>query len=168
MDARDCAEEKTSSEHFGEESLFCPKDDAPIGEKSYDLFATAIQSSKAMNVAITGPYGSGKSTFVRSFEKRYGEACGADGGVCKSFAYVSLAGFDFSQGDKASAKGARNIGQKGAQDNAPVMQDDTSVLEKKIIDQLAARPFTGKCFIGKVKWNSEIYPSKRVRDNRNI
>lgn len=168
MDARDCVEEKTSSEHFGEESLFCPKDDASIDEKSYDLFATAIQSSKATNVAITGPYGSGKSTFVRSFEKRYGEACSADVGACKSFAYVSLAGFDFSQGDQTSAKGEQSIEQKGTQDNAPVMQDDTSVLEKKIIDQLAARPFAGKCFIGKVKWDSEIYPSKRVRDNRNI
>lgn len=175
MDARDCAEEKTSSEHFGEEFLFCPKDDVSIGEKSYDLFATAIQSSKAMNVAITGPYGSGKSTFVRSFEKRYGEACGVDGGACKSFAYVSLAGFDFSRESKDDTKDARGIVQKRTQGNASVvqdeitvMQDDTSVLEKKIIDQLAARPFTGKCFIGKVQWNPEIYPSKRVRDNRTI
>lgn len=50
------------------ESLI-PSEDADKNNKYSDALKVALQTPKVNNIAITGPYGSGKSSFLRTFEK---------------------------------------------------------------------------------------------------
>jgi hypothetical protein len=50
------------------ESLI-PSENADKNNKYSDALKVALQTPKVNNIAITGPYGSGKSSFLRTFEK---------------------------------------------------------------------------------------------------
>lgn len=51
------------------ESLI-PSEDADKDNKYSEALKVALQTPKVNNIAITGPYGSGKSSFLRTFEKK--------------------------------------------------------------------------------------------------
>lgn len=54
------------------ESLI-PSENADTNNKYSEALKVALQTPKVNNIAITGPYGSGKSSFLRTFEKNYNE-----------------------------------------------------------------------------------------------
>jgi len=54
------------------ESLI-PSEDADKNKKYSEALKIALQTPKVNNIAITGPYGSGKSSFLRTFEKNNSE-----------------------------------------------------------------------------------------------
>lgn len=79
-----------------------PIDDADEDDVYSDAIRFALSREKVLNIALTGPYGSGKSSIIQSFLKSYG----------KPVLQISLASFvsgtEASAGTKAgSAKGGK-------------------------------------------------------------
>ncbi|WP_276090446.1 P-loop NTPase fold protein [Pedobacter sp. JY14-1] len=62
-----------------------PSEDADPGNVYTDLLYWALKNPELKNVALTGPYGSGKSSIIRTFEKRHRDF---------RFLNISLASFD--------------------------------------------------------------------------
>ena len=61
-----------------------PKDNAPIDGYS-EMLQVALKTSGINNIAVTGSYGSGKSSFLRTFEKEHAEW---------NYLHISLATFE--------------------------------------------------------------------------
>ena len=76
---------ETKSDYFDD---LAPVDDADK-EKNYQFYAKALahalKKDKIKNIAITGPYGSGKSSIINTFEQKNSEL---------NFLKISLASFD--------------------------------------------------------------------------
>ncbi|KTF10401.1 MULTISPECIES: YobI family P-loop NTPase [Pseudoalteromonas] len=61
-----------------------PNDEAEDCDVYFEAIEKALQNSKVKNIALTGPYGSGKSSIIKSFEKKYS---------AHKFLNISLASF---------------------------------------------------------------------------
>ena len=133
-------EKAARSADFEEMDFLYPKTDANIDSVQQSMLEMAFaEDNRAQNIAITGPFGSGKSTLIRSFEQTRKD----NDAKKKPFAYVSLAEFETEKHTKAA--GSQQTGSQYddcAEDNE---QDaNVSVIEEKIINQLAASPNADK------------------------
>ncbi|ANE22815.1 hypothetical protein AAY81_06410 [Denitrobacterium detoxificans] len=122
-----------------EGSFLSPRNDVEVGDFQSALLNKAFESESVKNIAITGPVGCGKSSFIKSYEAAYG----------KRFAYLSLADFDYRNMDKG----------KDAEDSECVKS--LNALERKIIDQLSVVSNSNSS----IKWVKTEYPSAKVSFN---
>lgn len=53
---------------FSPDDSLGPRTDAAINEFQREMLDEALSSDYVMNIAISGPFGSGKSTFIKSYE----------------------------------------------------------------------------------------------------
>ena len=88
-----------------------PIDDAEIGVYE-DALDFVFKNDDVLNVAISGPYSSGKSSLIETYKKAHKEE------GCKGFLHISLAHFD-SESENGNGEATRE-----------------SVLEGKILNQL--------------------------------
>ena len=96
-----------------------PINDADIDQSHIDAVDFAIEDPDVLNVAISGNYGSGKSSFIETYKERHNKKN-------KTFLHISLAHFNSEDGieDKQQIKQSTDKTEK---DN---------VLEGKIVNQL--------------------------------
>ena len=98
---------------FGTNDFLGPRDDVKINSVQESMIDAALyKNSTAINIAIMGPLGSGKSSLIRTFAKQHPDY---------TFAYVSLADFETSNDPK----------------NKPLSLFD---IERKIVHQVATIP----------------------------
>lgn len=129
-------EKATRSAGFEEMDFLYPKIDARVDDVQQSMLEMALaEDNRAQNIALTGPFGSGKSTLIRSFERSLKDIDAEQ----KPFAYVSLAEFETENHTKpASSQQASPQRDDRAEDNE--QGASVSVIEEKIINQLAASP----------------------------
>jgi len=97
-----------------------PKDDVPKGEAYITALDWAISNEKIQNVALTGPYGSGKSSILNTYQKKRSHF---------NFLKISLASFFDTLVDKQS-------NQEGLQNQEKIVHFDDLEIEKSILQQL--------------------------------
>lgn len=110
----------------------------------------ALSNPSVCNIAITGPFGSGKSSFIKSFEKS----------TKKNFAYVSLAEFDFDAQVQPSTRRKNETpddfgDSKRSNDLVPEARL-LNALERNIVNQLMAAGNTSK-----VKWGATTFHTEK-------
>ena len=93
-----------------------PVDDITNGEPYFKSLEWALQNRDIKNIAITGPYGSGKSSVIRSFEKTHPEY---------NFLNISLASF----------RDGVNI-DKPINDKPEITADENRLVEISILQQI--------------------------------
>jgi hypothetical protein len=140
------SDREARSADFEEMDFLYPKTDADIDSVQRSMLEMALaENNRAQNIAITGPLGSGKSTLIRSFERSR-----RDGNAEKRpFAYVSLAEFETENHTKAFRAQQSNSQPDSRPENSE-QNANVSVIEEKIISQLAASPNAGKKFRARV------------------
>lgn len=95
-----------------------------IDLKGYDkAFDFVFKNNDVKNIAISGPYGSGKSSLIESYKKTYGKK--------HSFMRISLAHF---RGNENAETGEEF--PDDAEKDSPKKLSEEAVLEGKIINQL--------------------------------
>lgn len=136
-----------------------PCTDIEIDSEHNTLLREALSDPLVFNIAITGPFGSGKSSLIRSYEK---EANG-------KFAYVSLAEFDFeaSSPQPSSQKPAQSQSPSGSDDSRPLNSRTSerrllTALERSIVNQLMAVNNAKK-----YKWSSTAFQTEKSFQNTN-
>lgn len=87
-----------------------PKDDIEKSEEYFNAIDWALHNEDIYNIALTGPYGSGKSSILKSFQKSY---------IKYKYLNISLAAFD-----------VKPSGTSGEE------RDDSNKIEKGILQQL--------------------------------
>ncbi|WP_415294123.1 P-loop NTPase fold protein, partial [Clostridium perfringens] len=53
--------------------VLSPNEDIPKDDIYIESLLKAIKHKKALNIALSGPYGAGKSSIIESFKKHYKE-----------------------------------------------------------------------------------------------
>ncbi|GGM34562.1 putative membrane protein YobI [Paraliobacillus quinghaiensis] len=96
-----------------------PNDDIDNDGIYAGAIRSGLENEKVKNIAITGPYGSGKSSILRTFEKNHNQTY--------HFLNISLATF----GSKPNTPSGNNEGGGG--------QEDERALEKSILQQMIYR-----------------------------
>ncbi|AXQ79623.1 hypothetical protein DDV21_011405 [Streptococcus chenjunshii] len=96
-----------------------PINDADIDQSHIDAVDFSIEDPDVLNVAISGNYGSGKSSFIETYKKKYNKKN-------KTFLHISLAHFT-SEDEIEDKQQIKQNTNKGENDN---------VLEGKIVNQL--------------------------------
>jgi len=99
-----------------------PKEDAQLGIYE-DALDYVFENGKIRNIALSGAYGSGKSSILLSYKKK----------TNKDFLHISLAHFDPTESKAASAQ--QEESEKNGADNQPEISK-ISLLEWKILNQL--------------------------------
>lgn len=95
-----------------------------IDLKGYDkAFDFVFKNNDVKNIAISGPYGSGKSSLIESYKKTYGKK--------HSFMRISLAHFRGNENDETGEEFPDD-----AEKDSPKKLSEEAVLEGKIINQL--------------------------------
>lgn len=95
-----------------------------IDLKGYDeAFDFVFKNNDVKNIAISGPYGSGKSSLIESYKKTYGKK--------HSFMRISLAHFRGNENDETEEEFPDD-----AEKDSPKKLSEEAVLEGKIINQL--------------------------------
>lgn len=95
-----------------------------IDLKGYDkAFDFVFKNNDVKNIAISGPYGSGKSSLIESYKKTYGKKY--------SFMRISLAHFRGNENDETGEELPDD-----AEKDSPKKLSEEAVLEGKIINQL--------------------------------
>lgn len=150
------------------ESLI-PNDKADTDNQYSKMLQVALETPKNNNVAVTGTYGSGKSSFLRTFEKKNK---GYD------YLHISLATFDDIE-SKESDNLENNLKNKIAEqkdeqgenkNKALVPKNDNlnQLLEKSIVQQIFYKekdktiPFSRFKRINNIKQNSIIWHSMAI------
>lgn len=114
------------------ESLI-PNDKADTDNQYSKMLQVALETPKNNNIAITGTYGSGKSSFLRTFEKKNKEW---------DYLHISLATFeDIESKDNDNSKNkttSQQDGQEEDKNKALVSKNDNlnQLLEKSILQQI--------------------------------
>lgn len=100
--------------------------DLGIYEKAMDYI---FDNNDIVNIAITGPYASGKSSMLMSYENIHKE---------KKFLHISLAHFDGKDEDSTiiKSKGEQKSSSNGKNNNNDKSIYDENLLEGKILNQL--------------------------------
>lgn len=98
-----------------------PKDDLEECEEYCKVLEYGIENEKVYNIAITGAYGSGKSSLLKTFEKKY---------VKYKYINISLASFISNE---VALKNTLN------QDNDEILKEQEKSIEKGILQQLFYR-----------------------------
>lgn len=151
---------------FSPDDSLGPRTDAAINEFQREMLDEALSSDYVMNIAISGPFGSGKSTFIKSYEAQRKKSHEDE----EPFAYISLAKFEYS-GQGHENKTVPRCPTCGKPDEYV----EERILEEKIINQIAATPTKKKPFltkkkssagIGSRRWTSTAYPSEKALRNQ--
>lgn len=101
---------------FGVNDFLGPRDDVEIDSVQEGMLNAALRDdSAAVNVAVMGPLGSGKSSLVRAFAKRHSE---------HAFAYVSLADFETANSREDEKLSLPDIERKVVHQVATIPVDD--------------------------------------------
>lgn len=98
------------------------------------LLKFGLENEKVLNIAVTGPYGSGKSSFLKSFESKNGDY---------NYLNISLASFDDSIGED---KDSRNKIEK--------------IIEENILQQIIYKESADKLPNSRIKRIKEISITK--------
>lgn len=148
-------ESSDNSWSFGPDDSLGPRADIAINPLQQEMLDKALSSDYVMNIAISGPFGSGKSTFVKSYEAKRKKNHEDE----KPFAYISLAEFEFtgSGNETYSVPHCPACGK-------PDVNAEEKILEEKIINQIAAAPTKKKSSTetGSRCWTSTAYPSEKA------
>ncbi|DAB30338.1 MAG TPA: hypothetical protein CFH84_04625 [Sulfurimonas sp. UBA12504] len=115
------------------ESLI-PNENADIGNQYSDMLQVALETPKNNNIAVTGTYGSGKSSFLRTFEKKHKEW---------EYLHISLATFEDLEKEIENLK-PEPIQQTQGKEGQPTLEDRikpkqdklNQILEKSILQQI--------------------------------
>lgn len=91
-----------------------PNNNIAIDQVHLDMFNFAIKEKNINNVAITGNYGAGKSSFLETYKEHHNDK--------NKFLHISLAHFD-----------SLNSKEKDNEDEDKI---DENILERKITNQL--------------------------------
>ena len=98
-----------------------PNEDSEKFDGYANMLQVALKSSKINNIAITGTYGSGKSSFLRTFEKKYAEW---------NYLHISLATFEEPENTK------NNNTQSQTPDNTQQKENQNQLIERSILQQI--------------------------------
>lgn len=129
------------------ESLI-PNDKADIDNQYSKMLQVALETPKNNNIAITGTYGSGKSSFLRTFEKKHKEW---------NYLHISLATFE-----DIESKDNDNTNNKISRSTNDTLNQ---LLEKSIVQQIFYKekdktiPFSRFKRISNIKKSSIIWHS---------
>ena len=96
-----------------------PVNDAKIGVYE-DALDYVFKNDDVLNVAISGPYSSGKSSLIETYKKTHKEKEG-----CKEFLHISLAHFD-SKSENGEEEATRESVLEGQILNQLIQQIDPS------------------------------------------
>ncbi|PWE25835.1 YobI family P-loop NTPase, partial [Aliarcobacter skirrowii] len=102
--------------------VLSPKDNAPIDGYS-EMLQIALQTSGTNNIAVTGTYGSGKSSFLRTFEKNHVEW---------NYLHISLATFEETK-NKSITTEPIDVGDKTSIINK---ENQHKLIERSILQQI--------------------------------
>lgn len=139
------------------ESLI-PNDKADTDNQYSKMLQVALKTPKNNNVAVTGTYGSGKSSFLRTFEKK---------NKGYNYLHISLATFDDIESKENDNLENKIAEQKENKNKALVSKNDNlnQLLEKSIVQQIFYKekdttiPFSRFKRINNIKQSSIIWHS---------
>lgn len=97
-----------------------PINDAKVDQSHIDAVDFTIEDPDILNVAVSGNYGSGKSSFIETYKEKYNNKG-------KTFLHISLAHFNSKDGNTEELKNKLDADKAVKKDN---------VLEGKIVNQL--------------------------------
>ena len=138
MCSRNLEKENAPTENAPEKKFHFEKL-APIDTADIDIYEEAIdfafENGDIRNIAISGAYGSGKSSLLASYKKKHPD---------KSFIHISLAHFEPDHKeeyqvklDKAPQKTLCTASEESEEDQGPThSKPSESILEGKILNQL--------------------------------
>ncbi len=99
------------------------------GEYSKALLQT-LKNDHIKNIAITGPYGSGKSSIIRTFEKNHGDKEGL------KFLNITLAAFNLDRDPKAGDENESSATPKDNVATKSAAEDKYASIEKSLLQQI--------------------------------
>jgi len=140
-------EQTRTDKTLDEYNSLSPIDDADKDGHYYDALLWALDNKKEKdikNIALTGPYGSGKSSVLKSFQKRYEEE--VKGKKKHAFIHISLATFKEEKESKAVKTddnqnyGGGNVAENpkdGEKKAKPILNEELSrLIELSILQQI--------------------------------
>lgn len=99
-----------------------PNEDSEKFAGYADMLQVALKTPKTNNIAITGTYGSGKSSFLRTFEKKYAEW---------DYLHISLATFEEPKNTKNN-----NTQSQTPDSNVEQKENQNQLIERSILQQI--------------------------------
>lgn len=123
-----------------------PIDNADMGEYK-TMLDFAMKEEDLQNIAITGAYGAGKSSILKTYEKTRED---------KSFLHISLAIFMSDEIGEHEVKSSRN-GNDNVYPESPSLQQE-AIIEGKILNQLLHKIDYKKIPFTKFKVKKDISP----------
>ncbi|NLQ58970.1 hypothetical protein D3827_03915 [Streptococcus mutans] len=120
-----------------------PINDADIEQAHIDAINFAIEDKDVLNVAVSGNYGSGKSSFIETYKEKFNNKK-------KKFLHVSLAHFNSEDGNTERQQSNSGTDKAAPKDN---------ILEGKIVNQLLHQIDADK--IPLTIFKSKQHPKKR-------
>lgn len=105
-----------------------PTDEVDANSEYLMALKSAVENEKILNIAVTGIYGSGKSSILQTFRKIYGNEKSTVGK--KRFINISLATFCNSEAKKT--QGDHDKKETILEDSVSVKEDDKEKQEKEI------------------------------------
>jgi len=102
--------------------MLLPNDDSDKDNHYSDALAEALNNPLVHNIAITGPYGSGKSSFLKSFMKKYSDW---------NYLNISLATFSDNEADISDSE--QNAGAISGEKKSITRNQD---IERSILQQI--------------------------------
>lgn len=99
-----------------------PNEDSEKFDGYAKMLQVALKTPNTNNIAVTGTYGSGKSSFLRTFEKKYAEW---------NYLHISLATFEEPENTKNN-----NTQSQTPSDNTQQKENQNQLIERSILQQI--------------------------------